>query len=79
MSQVVTSQEKEILRHTLGLDRGRVMYRNHFVAGPGHSDMPFIESLIAKGLMAQVKTPDFCDRDDKVFTVTKEGKRRAKA
>lgn len=77
--EIITSQEKEILRHTLGLDRGSSAYRNHFVAGPGHSDMPLLESLVAKGLMQQEPTPGFCPKTDLVYSVTSAGKRMARA
>ena len=78
MSQV-SDNEKELLRHTLGLDRGSIVYRNHFVAGPRHDELPILEALIEKGFMQLMPTPSFCPKDDKVFAVTKEGERMAKS
>jgi len=61
MSTVNTAQptdsEVEILRHTLGLKRGDVAYRNHFCADVGHDDMPQLESLVSKGLMRKRADP----------------------
>jgi len=52
-----TEQELEILRHTLGLKRGDVAYRNHFCADEGHDDMPILQSLETKGLMKRRSDP----------------------
>ena len=75
--EAVELSEKQIriLHHTLGLrPEQRNSYRNHFVAGPGHPDMPIIESLMAVGMMARSKTPAFINKDDMVFVVTDVGK-----
>lgn len=52
-----TVADMDILRHMLGVgshipkkDWG---YRNYFNAGPGHSDMPSLERLVAGGLAEQ--------------------------
>lgn len=52
-----TDQELDVLRHTLGLKRGDVAYRNHFCADVGHEDMPALESLVSKGLMRKRADP----------------------
>ena len=67
--------ELEILLHTLGLDYNKSIepYRNHFVAGPGHSDMPIILRLIERGFMAETSPPGFLPQGDRVFTVTAAG------
>ncbi len=48
-----TKSQLHILRHSLGLDdSGRgTEFRNHFCTGPGTTDWPDIEALIALGLM----------------------------
>jgi len=72
------NNDYEILNHTLGINEiNRESYRNHFVAGKGHSDMPAIERLCNAGLMAKGRTPRFCDSRDIVFHVTDEGKKAA--
>lgn len=74
MSWNVTPDQLRILHHTLGLrpDR-RTPYRDHFVAGPGHSDMPDLEALEAAGLMERRRTPALCDQSDVVFGCTAAG------
>lgn len=63
-----------LLHHTLGLsERRRESYRNHFVAGSGHSDMPHLEALERAGLMERRRTPKFCDPADIVFAATDAG------
>lgn len=75
----IKSEDMEILLHTLGLSASKEMYRNHFVAGPGHHDMPKIERLVAAGLMIQGRTPGFARSDDMVFYATDAGKAEALA
>lgn len=70
-----TPQQIGLLQHTLGLriDR-REPYRNYFVAGQGHHDMPGLEALEGMGLMARARTPKFCDQSDIVFCTTDAGR-----
>ena len=70
-----TPQQIALLQHTLGLriDR-RKPYRNYFVAGPGHHDMPDLEALEASGLMCRGRTPTFCHQGDIVFLTTDAGR-----
>jgi len=74
-----TQSDYKILHHTLGISKPDVTepYRNHFVAGAGHSDLPAIKRLCDDGLMMQSKTPEFFRKDDLVFFVTEEGKKIA--
>lgn len=70
-----TIQQVGLLHHTLGLrPEGRTPYRNHFVAGEGHHDLPDLQALVGLGLMARSPTPKFCNADDMVFHVTNAGK-----
>ncbi|MDA8522018.1 hypothetical protein [Acidovorax sp. NCPPB 4044] len=70
----MTHEQINLLHHTLGLrvDR-RDPWRNHFVAGPGHHDMPDLEALEAAGLMRRGRTPGFCNPSDIVFMATEAG------
>jgi hypothetical protein len=62
-----TKEERDLMKHSLGLDYNRKSFRNYFNAEPGHSEMPIIQSLIAKGLMKQnPRSPHY-------FHVTEEG------
>lgn len=75
-----TDYQLSLLHHTLGLsERNRESYRNHFVAGPGHSDMRHLEALEVAGLMQRLRTPSFLDSSDIVFAVTDAGREVAVA
>jgi hypothetical protein len=64
-----------LMHHTLGLSvENRTPYRNHFVAGAGHHDMPDLDALVGLGFMARSPTPKFCNDSDIVFHVTEAGK-----
>lgn len=78
MTAQPTSYQIELLWHTLGLrsDR-REPYRNHFVAGNGHSDMRHLESLEKAGLMERRRSPGFLDDSDVVFAATDAGREAA--
>lgn len=66
----LTKDEEAIVFHTLGLAGGGMKsYRNHFVAGPGHHDMPTLESLVKRGVMYRGNTPGFLGNSDAVFYV----------
>ncbi|EPD35933.1 hypothetical protein HMPREF9701_04966 [Delftia acidovorans CCUG 274B] len=72
--QTATPQQVRLLQHTLGLcEHQRSSYRNHFVAGPGHHDMPDLEVLENLGLMGRHRAPSFCDPTDIVFYTTEAG------
>lgn len=54
----ISDAEKTILTHTLtGGKRDGKVYRNHFYTGPGSTDMPTVEQLVAKGLMIPGAAP----------------------
>lgn len=77
---MVTTRQIGLLHHTLGLnERTREPYRNHFVVGPGHHDMPDLLALEAAGLMERARRPGFLDGGDIVFRVTDAGIARALA
>lgn len=74
MSQA-TAQQVALLHHTLGMrPEQRDGHRNHFVAGPGHFDMPDLEALESMGLMIRTRTPAFCDPEDIVFRASEAGR-----
>jgi hypothetical protein len=75
MNAQVTQYQIELLHHTLGLnERRREPYRNHFVAGNGHSDMRHLEALERAGLMERRRAPAFLADGDVVFAATDTGR-----
>jgi hypothetical protein len=72
----ITPREMGVMRHSLGLDYQDSPYRNNFVAGPGHSDMPHLESLVSKGLMVKRRAPFDEVNESYVFYVTEEGRQK---
>lgn len=74
----VTPYQLGLLLHTLGLsEHRRESYRNHFVAGEGHDDMPHLEALERVGLMERRPSPRFLDPGDIVFAATDAGREAA--
>lgn len=72
---MATARQIRLLQHSLGLSEShRTPYRNHFVAGEGHHDMPDLLALEEAGLMRRVRSPGFLPADDIVFCVTDPGK-----
>ncbi len=65
-----------IMLHTLGLTDiyREESYRNHFVAGKDHSDMPTLLRLCEVGMMREADPPRFLESGDRVFCVTDLGK-----
>lgn len=49
----ISDQERDVLRHALGLDRCRVSYRNSYSATPMSDTYPVCMGLVAKGLMVR--------------------------
>lgn len=69
-----TKHQLQLLQHTLGVRaEQRTPYRNHFVAGAGHHDMPDLEVLESLGLMGRGRTPGFCNASSIVFCTTDAG------
>lgn len=64
----------EVLQHALGVDRfGRgSMYRDHFVAGPGHSDFDTCLAATERGLMQRYENKHVIGGN--VFVVTDQGR-----
>lgn len=81
MDNKPTETQVGLLWHTLGLRPecrdSRTVYRNRFLAGPGHSDMTDLEALVTLGLMGSRKPPAFCDQSEILYFATKEGERFA--
>ena len=69
----MNAEQKDILRHALGLGRGSREYRNHFVTGKGSTDYPHCEALVAAGLMARFQPSAMTGGND-CFTVTAAGR-----
>lgn len=55
-SETVTDDERDLLRHALGLDRARVSYRNHYSVSPIADTYPICVRLHAKGLLERSAT-----------------------
>lgn len=70
-----------LLWHTLGLRPdcrdSRHVYRNRFLAGPGHSDVPELEAMVVLGLMGRRKPPAFCDQSEFLYYATEVGEKFA--
>ncbi|MGP4957913.1 hypothetical protein [Pseudomonas helleri] len=81
MDNKPTQTQIGLLWHTLGLRPecrdSRHVYRNRFLAGPGHDDAPYLDALVALGLMGSRKPPAFCDQSEILYFATKEGERFA--
>lgn len=74
----ISDGANHVLNHMLGLTgSSRVAYRNHFVAGEGHHDMPQLEELEHAGFVKRGITPKFCDQGDVVFYATQAGRSHA--
>lgn len=74
---MATTEQVQILRHALGLDRRGGEYRNHFVTGPGSSDYQDCEALVAAGLMTKRPGNELTGGDG-CYTVTDAGKLAAR-
>ena len=75
----ITSEQRDILRHALGYGRRTAPgWRNHFVTGPGTTDHPHCEALVAAGLMTK-REGSALSGWDAVYTVTAEGKAAARS
>ena len=75
---MIDKEQREILRHALGLTRGGSEYRNHFVTGPGTTDYPHCEALVAAGLMTKRPGNELSGGND-VYIVTDAGRAEAKS
>lgn len=71
-----TERQVEILRHALGINRGKEEYRNHFVTGPGSTDWDDCNELVSLGCMT--KRPYNLAPGDFVFHLTELGKQLAR-
>ena len=69
----MNTEQNDILRHALGLGRSEREYRNHFVIGPGSTDYPHCEALVAEGLMTRREGHPLSGGDP-IYYVTDEGK-----
>jgi hypothetical protein len=57
MSDIATTkQQRDIMRHALGLDQRRESFRNHYCAAVGSPDDGEVRTLIEKGLMVKGET-----------------------
>lgn len=69
----MTPEQIELARHALGLpNRNKKSYRNHFVAGEGHSDFENWRDMVEKGF-ARGKKGSQLTGGDPVFWLTLAG------
>lgn len=70
----ITADERDFIRHALGLTRQKIGYRNYFSAGP--KDEAIGRALVARGLaVVREPTPAY---PDPVFYITTKGFHAAK-
>jgi len=69
-----TEKERNIMLHSLGLDRSKKAYRNFYAASEGHHSNQELENLVEHGLMIKRKDP-FNDFGGILYHVTDVGKR----
>ena len=69
----MTNEQRDVMRHALGLGRASREYRNHFVTGPGTTDYPHCEALVAAGLMRR-REGNPLSGGDQIYSVTDAGR-----
>ncbi len=69
----MTNEQQEVMRNALGLNRGSREYRNHFVTGPGSTNYPHCEALVAAGMMTKRAGNPLSGGDD-IYSVTDAGR-----
>ena len=68
----MTTTQRELARHALGLPcHTGVTSRNHFCAGPGHSDYVTWQDMVAEGLAIRKQGNDISGMDD-IFWLTRD-------
>lgn len=72
MPEILIEKEREIIRHTLGLDHSKSAYRNHYVATEGHLAYDVLESLVKRGFM--VKTEHDWTGEDRIYCCTEKAR-----
>ena len=74
---MTTPTQRHILRHSLGLDRSSIPYRNRYC--PGGKDVADCEALAAAGLMTEVPVSTEMSGGARIFRVTDAGREVAHA
>lgn len=70
----MTPQQIELARHALGLkERSARSYRNHFVAGPGHTDYADWMAMVAEGVAIRIDGKRLSFGGDDLFKMTRAG------
>jgi hypothetical protein len=77
-NRAISEEQRDILRHALGLGRSAREYRNHFVTGPGSTDYPHCEALVSEGLMTRCEGHKLSGGDP-IYSVTEAGKAVARS
>ncbi len=70
----MTPHQIDLARHALGLNgRGRRSYRNHFVAGLGHTDYADWQAMVAEGVAIRIDGKRLSFGGDDMFKLTRAG------
>ncbi len=69
---VLRPEERDIIKHSLGITYKPEPYRNYFCADEGHADMPTINSLVQLGFMRM--SHKINDGRDSIYVVTDAGR-----
>jgi hypothetical protein len=77
-ADMITDYQRRLMEHSLGGKDPKKWHRNHFMASPGHADLPDLRILEKNGMMKQIPTPSFCASDSILFHVTDAGKQEVK-
>jgi hypothetical protein len=70
----LTTAERHVIKHSLGLLRAKEPYRNRFVSDPETSDWPILQALCERGLMVGRRYPLDEVGESWVFIVTEAGR-----
>ena len=69
----MNEEQRDIMKHALGYGGRNPGYRNHFCTGPGSTDYPHCEELVAAGLMTR-RDGGQLSGGDYIYSVTDSGR-----
>ncbi len=73
MESELTETERHVLEHATGWRTRNPLFRNHYVAGPGHHSWNELQALRTRGLMRVSRAPDELTGGDYCYSVTEAG------
>jgi hypothetical protein len=68
---MISDYQRSLMEHSLGGKDPKKWHRNHFMASPGHTDLPDLRALEKHGMMKQVPSLSY----SMLFLVTELGKK----